>query len=93
MDREKVSITELIEESVQLLRGQAAEAGICVSIASEVAPTVLIDRMGIKQALINVISNAVKFTPAEVRTISSVLSGFGESMSKSAIPGSGSLRI
>jgi PAS domain S-box-containing protein len=64
LDEEEVEVGELIESSASMLRMRAEEQA--VRLAAEVAPGlphVRCDRLRLKQALINLIANAIKFTP------------------------------
>ena len=60
---EELEISPLAEEVLQLVRPQADAKGITVGCTVEVdAPPVLADRARIRQVLVNLMSNAVKFT-------------------------------
>jgi PAS domain S-box-containing protein len=64
LDEEEVEIGELIESSVAMLRMRADE--LAVRLAAEPMdglPRVCCDRLRLKQALINLMANAIKFTP------------------------------
>ena len=54
----------IVEETVQLLEGPAAEKGLALScrIAPEARQQVLADPLRLRQILLNLVSNAVKFT-------------------------------
>ncbi|ERT05003.1 sensory box protein [Lyngbya aestuarii BL J] len=60
-----VSLQELIENSLIFLRQQAIKKQIKLTtqISSELDEVILIDELRMRQALINILSNAIKFTP------------------------------
>jgi signal transduction histidine kinase len=59
---EPVVLEELIEECIRLVRGRATEQGLRVVKAAKPMPAMEIDRLRMKQVLLNLMSNAVKFT-------------------------------
>ena len=62
---ESLGLRQIIANSVQLVSEKAKEHGIVISVEiAENVPNVRADERKIKQALINILSNAVKFTPA-----------------------------
>jgi signal transduction histidine kinase len=64
LDEEAVGVFELVESSVNMLKMRADENG--VQLRASPIPrewSVRCDRLRLKQALINLVSNAVKFTP------------------------------
>ena len=60
---EAVSLKEVCEDAVRLMRGKVQEAGLAISVDAGEAPDIEADHRGVKQVLLNLISNAVKFTP------------------------------
>ena len=61
---ETVSMTELCEDAVRLMRGKVQDAGLSLDVhAINDIPDIEADHRGVKQVLLNLISNAVKFTP------------------------------
>lgn len=60
---EAVSLKEICEDAVRLMRGKVQEAGLTISVDAGAAPEIEADHRGVKQVLLNLISNAVKFTP------------------------------
>ena len=63
----------LIDETRQMLAGRAADKGIelCVGDLSDAPASIHADPMRIRQVLLNLVSNAVKFTPAGMVKIDS----------------------
>ena len=67
-DLEEINMNELIKSSVDALRSKAAEKGIDVSFESEEeAYKVKANRFLLEQMFINLIDNAVKYTPESGR--------------------------
>ena len=60
---EPVNLAELAEDVVGHLGVLAEEKGQTLSIKAEGAPTAVVDRVVVRQALINLVDNAIKFTP------------------------------
>jgi len=60
---EPVSIDDLVEDSVRLVKNRAENAGLYIEVALPPLPEVDADYRAIKQVLLNLLSNAVKFTP------------------------------
>jgi len=60
---EPVSLKEVCEDAVRLMRGKAQEAGLTIAVEAGDLPDVEADHRGVKQVMLNLISNAVKFTP------------------------------
>lgn len=64
------NLTELIEEVVSEMQTRASEQGLhLVGNVAQNMPVINIDRDRIKQVLINLIGNSLKFTPREGRII------------------------
>jgi two-component system cell cycle sensor histidine kinase PleC len=61
---EPVSLRTVCEDAVRLMRGKAEEADLKLSIQPGETPDIEADQRGVKQIMLNLISNAVKFTPA-----------------------------
>jgi signal transduction histidine kinase len=60
---EKVDLTHLIKECVQLMHERALQQGLRLSQSVDALPPMLIDRLRVKQIMLNLLSNAIKFTP------------------------------
>ena len=60
---EPVALRDVCEDAVRLMRGKIEEAGLSLSLQSGDLPEIEADYRGVKQVLLNLISNAVKFTP------------------------------
>jgi two-component system, cell cycle sensor histidine kinase PleC len=62
---EEVDLNVILDQCVRLLREKAAEAGLHLIVnAPSRRPMVLADTRLIKQVLLNILSNAIKFTPS-----------------------------
>jgi two-component system cell cycle sensor histidine kinase PleC len=61
---EPVSLKGVCEDAVRLMRGKVQEADLTLSVVGEDLPDIEADQRGLKQVMLNLISNAVKFTPA-----------------------------
>ncbi len=60
---EKVSLKEVVEDATRLMRGKIQEAGLSLLVDAPEMPEIDADYRGLKQVVLNLISNAVKFTP------------------------------
>ncbi|WP_374513732.1 PAS domain-containing sensor histidine kinase [Brevundimonas sp.] len=60
---EPVSLREVVEDVARLMRGRIHEAGLNLVVDAPDLPDVEADHRGLKQVLLNLVSNAVKFTP------------------------------
>lgn len=60
---EKVSLKEVCEDALRLMRGKAQESGLTLALDAPDLPEIDADQRGMKQVMLNLISNAVKFTP------------------------------
>jgi two-component system, cell cycle sensor histidine kinase PleC len=78
LEEEDVALAELFEEATSLIVGQAERKSIALCI-DPVGPqiTLRVDRKAMRQVLINLLTNAVKFTPAEGRISLSASPGAG----------------
>jgi two-component system cell cycle sensor histidine kinase PleC len=60
---ERVSLREIVEDVARLMRGKVAEAGLNLTVDAPDLPEIDADHRGVKQVILNLVSNAVKFTP------------------------------
>ncbi len=60
---EAVFVDELIEQCVRIVRGRATEGGLKLDVNIHDLPEIEADPRAIKQVLINLTSNGIKFTP------------------------------
>ncbi|MFN3352795.1 MAG: PAS domain-containing sensor histidine kinase [Brevundimonas sp.] len=60
---EPVALQEVCRDAVRLMRGRAEEAGLKLFVEADDAPTIEADYRALKQVMLNLVSNAVKFTP------------------------------
>jgi two-component system cell cycle sensor histidine kinase PleC len=66
---EPVSVGELVEEAVRLVRTRAEAAGLALGLEVPDLPEIEADYRAFKQVLLNLLSNAVKFTPRGGRVL------------------------
>ena len=66
LDLEVIDLARVVAESVDLIQHRAEQAGVTIScnLVDGVGTMVQLDARRIKQVLLNVLSNAVKFTPS-----------------------------
>ncbi|MFC5346018.1 ATP-binding protein [Brevundimonas staleyi] len=60
---EPVSLIEICEDAIRLMRGKAQDSGLTLTLQAPDLPEIDADYRGLKQVMLNLISNAVKFTP------------------------------
>ena len=60
---ERVSLKEVATDAALLMRGKIEESGLKLIIDAPALPDIEADQRGLKQVMLNLISNAVKFTP------------------------------
>ena len=66
---EPISLEEVAEDAVRLVRTRAESAGLALSVALSELPDVQADYRAVKQVLLNLLSNAIKFTPRGGRIV------------------------
>ncbi|MDR3515692.1 MAG: PAS domain S-box protein [Azospirillaceae bacterium] len=62
LEESKVEIDRLVEESARLLRQRAANKGVALVMKLDPTPVVMADPRALKQILVNLLTNAIKFT-------------------------------
>lgn len=73
LDEEEMDLHEVLENALRMVRGDAARKSVTVSHKfSGAGPSVLADRRLLSQLVINLASNAVKFTPENGAVVLSV---------------------
>ncbi|MGZ9099743.1 MAG: sensor histidine kinase, partial [Brevundimonas sp.] len=60
---ETVSLKEVVDDAARLMRGRIQESGLNLLVDAADLPDIDADYRGLKQVVLNLISNAVKFTP------------------------------
>ncbi|WP_052741726.1 PAS domain-containing sensor histidine kinase [Kiloniella litopenaei] len=64
LDREKICVADIVEESARLMKGLAVTRGVTISIKTEKEDaTIFADSRMTKQMIVNLLSNACKYTP------------------------------
>ena len=63
LDEENISLVEAAEEVHRMLATQIAKSGIVFDLEIDAVHRLLADRRAVKQMLVNLLSNALKFTP------------------------------
>ena len=75
---EPTDASELVEQSIRIVRGRAEEKRLKLRADVSDLPEIEVDPRAFKQIMINLVSNAVKFTPEGGRvTVRGFLSGLG----------------
>jgi len=85
---EKISLKEICTEAARLMRGKADEAGLTLIVDVPDLPDIDADHRGMRQVLLNLISNAVKFTP-EGGSITVAAAAFGSDRQKVSVTDTG----
>lgn len=85
---EKVSLKEICTDAARLMRGKADEAGLTLVVDVPDLPDIDADHRGMRQVLLNLISNAVKFTP-EGGSITVAASAYGSDRQKVSVTDTG----
>jgi PAS domain S-box-containing protein len=63
MEEEQVDLAATIDSSIRLLRDRAAAKGVVIAVRLDPVPIVMGDPRTLKQVVVNLLTNAVKFTP------------------------------
>lgn len=61
----RVASGDVVDQALRLVRGLALESGVTVAAASGPWPEIWADPRAVKQVLINLVSNGIKFSPAD----------------------------
>jgi len=85
---DKVSLKEVCEDATRLMRGKAQEAGLVLVLDAPDLPEIDADHRGMKQVMLNLISNAIKFTP-EGGSITVSVAAYGGDRQKVAVSDTG----
>ncbi len=85
---EPVDLIEVCEDAIRLMRGKAQDSGLTLSLQAPELPEIDADYRGLKQVMLNLISNAVKFTP-EGGEITVALSRLGPDRVRIAVTDTG----
>ncbi|MGH6968163.1 MAG: sensor histidine kinase [Stellaceae bacterium] len=64
LDAEWLDLGELVDGVVRIVRGRAREAGLSLQAAAVGWSSVFCERRALRQVLLNLLGNAIKFTPA-----------------------------
>ena len=64
MEEEQVDLITTVNSSVRLLRERAAAKGVIIAVRANPVPVVMGDPRTLKQVVVNLLTNAVKFTPS-----------------------------
>jgi PAS domain S-box-containing protein len=63
LNMERVNLTETVADVVRMMQNRAEAARLVLTVESEPVSSLIADRRAVKQVLLNLISNAIKFTP------------------------------
>lgn len=65
LDEGELVVAEVVDQCLRLMRERAGEAGLSIKVNTKKGPErIVADRTRMKQIFINLLANAVKFTPA-----------------------------
>ena len=63
MSFEPIALEEVVEDAVRLVRNRAEQSGLVLGVELGALPEIEADYRALKQVLLNLLSNALKFTP------------------------------
>ncbi|TNE42537.1 MAG: PAS domain S-box protein [Alphaproteobacteria bacterium] len=64
MEPQRLVVPTVLSECMRIAQSKAEEEGIDINLDVEDLPEILADKRAVKQTLLNIIANAIKFTPA-----------------------------
>lgn len=64
LDTSDIDLGHVIEETIRIVSGRASEADVTLLTEPVEVPTVHADKRAVKQILLNLVTNGIKFTPA-----------------------------
>ena len=89
IERKRVELAPLFDECVAMVSGSAATAGVFIECEVSANLCLLADRRALKQSLVNLLSNSIKFTLSEGRVKLSAIETGGDVIIKIADTGVG----
>lgn len=69
LERTEISLLALAQEAVGLVEVLAEEKRQQIAVEGETRPIVFVDRLILRQAIVNLVDNAIKYSPADSRIL------------------------